>query len=136
MVSTNRNIATSQLMPCKVAAADRPVLVCCCMQGMFPAPDDALSWQELKLAAEAGFEELLRMQEAAAAAANGQQASPARRRPGMTRATGGGGSTADPCTGPLNMDWAGQGVYVHMRAASQLSVTTMFMMPTLHQKLL
>lgn len=62
------------------------------------AADDALSWQELKLAAEAGFEELLRVQEAAAAA-SGQNVSPAWRRPGMTRTTGGGGSTAGAWTG-------------------------------------
>lgn len=50
---------------------------------------DALSWQELKLAAEAGFEELLRHQEAAAA---GQQAAGAAswRCPGMARPKGGG----------------------------------------------
>jgi hypothetical protein len=71
-----------------------------CLQGAFPAVDDALSWQELKLAAEAGFEQLLKMQEAAAAAAAGQQANPGWRRPGMTRATGGGGSTAEAWVGP------------------------------------
>ncbi|WIA09111.1 hypothetical protein OEZ85_008523 [Tetradesmus obliquus] len=46
---------------------------------------DALSWQELKLAAEAGFEELLRHQEAAAAAGTASL-----RCPGMSRAKGGG----------------------------------------------
>jgi hypothetical protein len=46
---------------------------------------DALSWHELKLAAEAGFEELLRHQEAAAAAGTSSM-----RCPGMLRAKGGG----------------------------------------------
>lgn len=78
------------------------------MQDGLPAADDALSWQQLKLAAEAGFEELLRMQEAAAAAGGaGQQvSSPAWRRPGMTRVTGGGGSTAEAWPG---LDWAAPG---------------------------
>jgi hypothetical protein len=46
---------------------------------------DALSWHELKLAAEAGFETLLRHQEAAAAAGASSM-----RCPGMSRAKGGG----------------------------------------------
>lgn len=83
----------------------------CYLQDGLPAADDALSWQQLKLAAEAGFEELLRMQEAAAAAGGaGQQvSSPAWRRPGMTRVTGGGGSTAEAWPGPVNRDWAAPG---------------------------
>jgi len=47
---------------------------------------EALSWQELKLAAEAGFEELLKHQEAAAEAELPQQNW---RRPGMSRPKGG-----------------------------------------------
>jgi hypothetical protein len=57
----------------------------CMLQGSDQA--DVLSWQELKLAAEAGFEELLRHQEAAAAAAAGTASM---RCPGMSRAKGGG----------------------------------------------
>eukprot|EP00775_Hariotina_reticulata_P013646 gene13646-13769_t len=47
---------------------------------------EALSWQELKLAAEAGFEELLKHQEAAAITEPPQQSW---RRPGMSRPKGG-----------------------------------------------
>lgn len=50
---------------------------------------DALSWQELKTAAEAGFEELLRHQEAAATAGQQQCGQVSWRRPGMSRPKGG-----------------------------------------------
>lgn len=95
-------------------------------QGLLPGVDtDALSWQELKLAAEAGFEELLRAQEAAAAAA-GQQAawgsSSAWRRPGMTRATGGGGTTAEAWPGPAQLGRAAQGVCGCMHGFRQLAM--------------
>jgi hypothetical protein len=52
---------------------------------------DALSWSELKLAAQEGFEELLRHQQAAAATDASSTGSPGTwRRPGMTRPRGGG----------------------------------------------
>jgi hypothetical protein len=96
---------------CLVVAPDHQRWLCCdasqlmdaplahCLQGASPAVDDAkaaLSWQDLKMAAEAGFEQLLKMQEAAAR----QQVNPGSRRPGMTRAKGGGGSTAEAWVGP------------------------------------
>lgn len=71
-------VTNSPLLRCRCGDA-----VLCMLQGSDQA--DALSWQELKLAAEAGFEELLRHQEAAAAAGTASL-----RCPGMSRAKGGG----------------------------------------------
>jgi len=90
---------------------DLTCFACLALQDTNLPADDGLSWQELKVAAEAGFEELLRTQEAAAmaAAAAGQQHTPAWRRPGMTRATGGGGSTAEHWAGAPGLEWASSG---------------------------
>lgn len=110
------NLCVTLLAAAHWQGAVEPYLTCfacLALQDTHLPADDGLSWQELKVAAEAGFEELLKTQEAAAmaAAAAGQQHTPAWRRPGMTRATGGGGSTAEQWAGAPGLEWAPLGAW-------------------------